>query len=223
MDKNLLIEIFVPRTDGGGNIATGYPVAKDRILTARHALFPRDRNTTKPIEVRWHHQSGEARKWRGINEIAWNGGDAFDVALIDCEFPSECSTWGVLTKAKPEDHMRWASEGFAAAGRRDDAYREPIPMLGQASGAADTQAEFWLGANYEVSPHSSWAGASGSPVFVHGKIIGVIVSCPPNFNQCRLKATPAWRLLADPDFRKAIGYDDRLRRLNKVEREIAES
>jgi hypothetical protein len=221
VDRNLLIEIFVPRTGGGGNIATGYPVAKNRILTARHALFPPNRDTMKPIEVRWRHQSGEAREWRGINAIAWDGGDAFDVALIDCEFPSECSTWGVLTEAKPKDHMRWASEGFAAAGRRDEASREPIPMLGLVSGAANTQTEFWLGANYEVSLHSSWAGSSGSPVFVHGKIIGVIVSCPPNFDQRRLRATPAWKLLADPAFRAAIGYDDRQRRLDKVQREIA--
>ncbi|MCP5134875.1 MAG: hypothetical protein H6976_15105 [Gammaproteobacteria bacterium] len=51
MDKSLLIAIFVPTTDEAektfkgkrGELATGYPVGKDLILTAGHILKPHHR------------------------------------------------------------------------------------------------------------------------------------------------------------------------------------
>ena len=82
MDKNLLIEIFVPTKEGPdvGIKATGYPVGPRRILTARHVLFPGDRDETRPIEARWYHQAGTNANWRAITKISWNE-DHFDVAV----------------------------------------------------------------------------------------------------------------------------------------------
>ena len=42
MDKNLLVEIFVPTQGSGGKVgelASGYPVGRDLILTALHAHY----------------------------------------------------------------------------------------------------------------------------------------------------------------------------------------
>lgn len=41
MDCKLVVEIRVPVGDGtNGNVGTGYLVGQNRILTARHVLFP---------------------------------------------------------------------------------------------------------------------------------------------------------------------------------------
>ena len=66
MDKNLLVEIFVPTQGSGGKrgeFASGYPVAPDLILTARHALNPPDRDLDHPIEMRWRHPGVDASHW----------------------------------------------------------------------------------------------------------------------------------------------------------------
>lgn len=62
-DLNLLIEVHVTCPDGREENFTGYPVARGRILTARHGLVPGDQAPGKTIEVRRHHQTGEARAW----------------------------------------------------------------------------------------------------------------------------------------------------------------
>lgn len=70
MNKDLLVEIFVDVGDaaGDGYIATGYPVANNRIITAHHALYPEGK-IPKSIEVRWHHQSGELKNWQPAQVI----------------------------------------------------------------------------------------------------------------------------------------------------------
>ncbi|MCP4409495.1 MAG: hypothetical protein GY807_17440 [Gammaproteobacteria bacterium] len=86
---------------------------------------------------------------------------------------------------------------------------------------ADNATEFELGVDYEVKRDVQWQGASGSPVFVDSKIIGVIVSYPSNFDARRLRAIPLWQLLLQSGFCKAIGYGERKERLDWARREIA--
>jgi hypothetical protein len=219
VDKNILVEIFVSTGEDEGEIATGYPVAKNRILTARHALYP-DGPEPHRIEVRWHHLTGAVRQWQPARIVEWEGGDEFDVALIECEFPEEVDHWGMLSEEKPSDTMHWCSEGFARAGKRDDGERRPVGMQGKVFSMADNATEFEAGDDYAVNHDKQWSGASGSPVFVGDKIIGVIVSCPENFDARRLRATPLWRLLQRPGFCKAIGYDERKERLGWARGEI---
>ena len=223
MDKNLLVEIFVPTAGEGGLIGTGYPVAKDRILTARHVLLPEDRDPQRPIEVRWYHQQGAAREWiaTGDDAIVWEGGEDCDAAVLACTFPDGVVEWGLLSAEKPRDQWKWESEGFAEAGKRDDQTRRPVGMIGEVFSAADTAPEFELGAKYAVELPEGWRGASGSPVFVMGKIIGGVVTCPLDFDAQRLLAVPVWRLLEDQGFRDAIGFDERAERLEQVRRATA--
>jgi hypothetical protein len=222
MNKNLLVQIFVPTRDGEGQIATGYPVDRNRILTARHVLFPKDRDADRPIELRWYWQQGPARQWREIQDdsVIWEGSEDCDAALIECTFPEDIDEWGFLSEQRPRSHMKWESEGFARAGKQDDT-REPVGIMGDVFPMADVAREFELGAKYAAAQDEGWRGASGCPVFVEGKIIGVVITCPKNFNATRLRATPIYKLLQIPDFRKAIGYDDRVARLEEIHRFIA--
>ena len=65
---------------------------------------------------------------------------------------------------------------------------------------------FHLGVDDPACEPSQWTGASGSPVFVGGRIQGVIVSVPGHFMAHRFTAMPAWKLLEDQAFVQAIGW-----------------
>lgn len=211
MDKNLLIEIFVPTPHGGGYIGTGYPIWKDRILTARHVLFPSERTEScGPILVRWHHMKNTAaHAWQAIRKVVWDGGEDFDVAVIDCAFSKEANGWGYPSAAKPRDDMPWRSEGFSRVGAKDDHSRQAIPMQGRVYSMADAEPMFHLGVDDPHHMPEGWRGASGCPVFFAGAIIGVVSSCPENFAAGRLAATPMWKLLENEEFCRASGCDIR--------------
>lgn len=215
MNKDLLVQIFVPKRNGEGCIATGYPVASGLILTARHMLHPEDRDEDKPIEVRWYHQAAPARAWRPIGSIAWED-EALDVALLCCAFPEGLRDWGVPSTDPPRDTMRWVSEGFARAGRKEDGNRRPVGLQGRAYSMAEAAQEFELGVDDPTSLADGWRGLSGCPVFVDQKILGVVKTCPANFDARRLKATPMWRLHEHPGFRKHLGYPERERQLREM-------
>lgn len=210
MNKDLLVEIFVPTTikPGWGLIGTAYPVAKDRIVTARHVLFPPNRDRNRPIEARWHHQPRDVRRWIKIkeNDIKWDGGDHYDVAVIALSFPADTGPWGALAANGPRP-SDWESEGFPEAGLQEDDTRVATALGGRVHRAAKTADFFALDLNVGTDHADLWRGASGSPVMVDWMLMGVIVSCPPHFNAERLWAVPSCRLLEDPDFCKAIGHE----------------
>lgn len=204
MNKDLLVEIFIPMQGDEGIIATGYPVAPGRILTAGHVLD--DVTDDTAIEVRWYNQKGSSREWHTINGVAWQGGQELDAALFDCAFPDGIYPGGSLSARRPRDDMRWVSESFLKAGKRADC-REPISLQGRVNSKASRSPWFELGVDDYPGKPEDFKGASGSPVFVKGSIIGIIQSCPQNFEGRRLRATPVWCLLEDEGFRQAIGQD----------------
>lgn len=223
--KNLLVEIFVPTiaADGMGRIGTGYPIAKDRILTARHVLFPKDLKPAADFKIRWHHwrDSGKpAGQWQtvGRDRIVWPGTTELDAAVIAFAFPEEAAGWRSLSARNPATGMAWESEGFPDVGKRDDNSRVPVPMRGGTYKRADRAKECWLDVTAPPQVAADWRGASGSPVFVLSQIVGIIIEVPPGFSG-RLTALPASRLLDEPAFCTAIGYqqaDDRHARIKQV-------
>ena len=206
IDKNLLVQIFVPTSDpdGKGSIGTGYPVAPGRILTARHVLFPENRVPKSLGEVRWYHLNGVLREWRPITNIVWQDVN-MDVTVIECDFPGTVKTYGMLTRSKPKTDARWESEGFAKVGKKEGGTCPPVPLKG-ATYSMGEQGVFHLGVDDPAYQPSAWKGASGSPVFVDGKIQGVIVIAQADFPANRLAATPSFKLLNEPSFRQAIGW-----------------
>ncbi|MCP4696836.1 MAG: hypothetical protein GY862_08300 [Gammaproteobacteria bacterium] len=219
MNKSLLVEIFADVGEASGFIATGYPVAKDLVITARHAVYP-EGATPRKLKLRWYNQSDEAREKQEIELsgcVAWDGGEKLDVVLITCQLP--VSGFGCLSSRKPETGMEWESEGFAQAGAWGTV-RPPTPMKGEVFSAADASDTFQLGTDNPVSKDEGWQGASGSPVFVEGKIIGIITSCPRKFNATRFNATPVWKLLQEDKFRRLVGYDKREKQLSWARQEL---
>jgi len=208
IDKNLLIMLFVPTKDGLGAIGTGYPISENLILTARHVLEPDDRNTCKKIRVCWNYfRSNENQGWFDISDddIVWRSENGLDAALIRCSKPTEVKGFGVLSSELPCDNTDWASEGFPRVTKCCDT-RNPASFIGKVCSKATQETYFELTVESHPNKENDWKGASGMPVFVGDKIIGVVQSVPANFDGSRLHATPIWKLLEDKKFCSLIGY-----------------
>ncbi len=234
MDKLLLVAVFVPTTnergeDFKGEIgerATGYPVGKDLILTARHVLYPKPpnrRDSRYPVAIRWHYyRSGDDADWIEISDddIVWESQGELDAALIHCQRPPDAVSWGIVSRDRPRDGTQWISEGFPRAAKYDNR-RNPSSFIGTVCSKAPTEPYFELTVETAPEGEEGWKGASGMPVFVNGKILGVVRSVPPNFSAKKLYATPTWKLLEDENFCKRLYGDEQVRRVGGVKGKLA--
>lgn len=208
MNKDMLVEIFADfgHPDGIGKVSTGYPVAKDRILTARHGLYDENGSLTKSVEVRWYYQRDkEGCNWQTAEIVDCDMDEILDVILLKCQFPT-CINYNVrFAFNNPDSDFEWESEGFAAAGQRD-IKRPPTPLAGEVYHAADGADWLQLIEKGKAEVPKLWRGISGAPVFKKNsnELVGVIVECPDNFDAIRLYATPLWKLADNRQFRSEI-------------------
>ncbi|MCP5197411.1 MAG: hypothetical protein H6974_11605 [Gammaproteobacteria bacterium] len=229
MNKDLIVAIFVPTTGKGkmlGRIGTGYPIADDLILTARHVIEPENRDDQKPMMVRWFHDqpaNGKPSEWTSLDDDqdgdvrVWTGAGDLDAALICCRRPEYLRQFplGRLVKRKPKEGERWQSAGFARANKRADV-RQPGKFGGTLREMAEADAFFELLEDAQPIAEEQWQGVSGMPVFVGSEILGVVKHVPPNYDHKKLEAVPTWRLLQDEGFRKALGIDEQRERLESA-------
>lgn len=235
MDKSLLIAVFVPTTnereeDFKGEIgerATGYPVGKDLILTARHVLYPKPpnrRDSRYRVAIRWHYfRSGDDADWIEISDgdIVWESRGELDAALIRCRRPPDAVGWGIVSHERPRDGTQWISEGFPRATKYGNR-RNPSSFIGKVYSKAPNEPYFELTVDTAPEDEEGWKGVSGMPVFVDHKILGVVRSVPPNFNAKKLHTTPLWKLLEDDRFREWIGDDKQAAHFKKTRSKLIE-
>lgn len=229
MHKDLIVAIFVPTTGEGempGRVGTGYPVAEDLILTSRHVIEPKNRDRQKPIRVRWFYDkpaSGELPEWTPLNDHqngdvrVWTGTGDLDAALIRCRRPESLRKFPLdrPSERKPTEGERWQSAGFARANKRDDV-REPGQFGGTLRSMAEGASYFEVIEDAKPIAEEQWKGVSGMPVFARSELLGVVKHVPPNYDHKKLEAVPAWRLLQDEGFRKALGLDEQRERLERA-------
>ncbi len=194
MHKLLLIAVFVPTTDKvekdfkgrRGELATGYPVGKDLILTARHILQPEPpyyRDVRYRVRICWHCScSGDRADWIEVpdKDIVWPSQGDLDAALIRCPLPRAAVDWGIVSHDPPLDKMKWASEGFPGATRYKKQHCTNS-FSGKVCSKAQNESHFELTVENAPEDNDDWKGISGMPVFVGRKILGVVQSVPQNF------------------------------------------
>lgn len=229
MHKDLIVAIFVPTTGQGrtpGRVGTGYPVTDDLILTARHVIEPENRNRQQPLRVRWFHDKpadGKPPEWTPLDDhrngdiLVWVGTGDLDAALLRCRRPDYLRTFSLdrLAERKPRESERWQSAGFARANRCGDV-RKPGKFGGILREPADDDAFFELLEDAQPIAEEQWQGVSGMPVFAGSELLGVVKHVPPNYDHKKLEAVPAWRLLRDEGFKKALGIDEQRERLESA-------
>ncbi|MBF0346086.1 MAG: hypothetical protein HQL81_00320 [Magnetococcales bacterium] len=218
--KNYVVLISVPSKDGLAELATGYPVAPNLILTARHVLETKDRDNQKPIKAKWWYHKPKVvgdQGWLTLADdaIVWRGEGELDAALL--RLPEKEWTpkeYLFLSSDRPSEDTRWASEGFPHVARRKE-LPKATSFQGNVYSKADAESYFELSEDANPDREAGWKGVSGMAVFVRRKILGIVRSIPTGFKSARLHAVPSWKMLEDPAFRKAIGYDDKQKRLNE--------
>lgn len=222
MDKSLLVAVFVPTTDAKGEnfkgsrgeLATGYLVGKDLILTARYILQPGPpyyRDERYPLRIGWHCSCpGDPADWTVVpdKDIVWPSQDDLDAVLIRCSLPGDPVVPGIVSHDRPLVRMKWTGEGFPGATRYMER-QSTNSFSGNVCSKSPNESHFELTVERGPEEKDDWKGISGMSVFFGRKIIGIVRSDLPNSKARKLAATPTWKLLDDETFRKAIGYDDR--------------
>ncbi len=214
--KSLVVCVCTP-TDvvNEGVYGTGVPVRTGLILTARHVVRPsamqppKKRHPNKRILVRWWYAEDPEfnKEWVMLEPdevaIVWESAK-FDAALLKVRRPecavgtSVCS----LSCQHPVDGMRWYSEGFPEVYAYNND-RSPQSCGGTVYSKATGEDFFEITAD-PVEEVSDWSGASGMPVMVDDRVLGVVLRVPKKMRGERLHAAPMWKLLQESGFREAI-------------------
>jgi hypothetical protein len=117
---NSLCEVFVPIDEqGNGRNATGYPIAKDRVITCAHVL--KDLVPGKTPEIRWpylepsgsyHPLADDCLKFDGREKD-----HQVDCAVLEVELPQGAAIAPLLPGC-PQIGSPTHSMGFADVGKR---------------------------------------------------------------------------------------------------------
>ncbi|MGW1801835.1 hypothetical protein ACWCQN_39475 [Streptomyces sp. NPDC001984] len=208
MDPQRLVLV---RTGGPGGSGSGYLVGPQLVLTALHVVLHEGRWVDR-VTTRVGHPRYGASPVQRRAQVCWpdtrhsiRADDALDVALLWLEEP-------VPTPGGP---VRWGRPGGVA----------PVPFEGAgfpafaADDGSEAQSEYLRGDLPVVSTSSSgwvldcpvwpapradelrlWAGASGSAIFCHGRLVGIAVEDNRTMGWRRLHAVPIHEALSLPGF-----------------------
>jgi len=184
---------------------TGYFVTNKLVLTASHVLSA---GPPEKIEVRPTVPHGAASSsWiEALKVPAWEN-IKLDAALIEVTQPLEDlepPNWGAMDFKQNET---WTSVAYPKASSQTIEGLTEFKTSGLQGilyahgGGGQGIRELELGVEHEAE---LWNGISGAPVFVEGKLVGIIKTSLTSYEQKRLAAVPVSLLLRDPGFRTTI-------------------
>ena len=202
MDTKLIAKILPTQKDGSRTIGTGYPIAKDLVITARHVVVFAERDNNKPILVEWEDFDFRDE----VSEIIFDGGKDCDIAILKCRIPPEAHISPlVLATRSPKPHDYWASFGYPRLGK-DEVLggREKISALGKFHPCDESSHKISLTSESDALEKSDWKGISGAPVFQNRTLYAVISSTPKKRNECFTAVSIPWLLQRDEKFRELL-------------------
>jgi hypothetical protein len=141
--------------------------------------------------------------WRGPRD---SGVDAVLIRVAGGRDTGDDVTWADAVFA---DNVEWMSSGYphaAAITQNGETARKTVGfggLLYAAGGGGQGAHELDLSVNAPPKANA-WSGVSGAPVFVQGRLAGIIKEVPESFEGGRLAGVPATSLLSQPGFLMAL-------------------
>jgi len=181
-------------------VGTGYFITGTLVLTASHVVP----ENAQSVEIR----TGEGSFHEAHIEPVWRD-VRLDAVLIRAT-PGLKDIPAVQWPEQPySEDTAWESTAYAIAAKQQVDKREQWKgagldgtLYGQGGGGQGVR-ELDLSVNAPATPEG-WGGISGAPVFVDGKLAGIIKEVPSDFKGNRVRGVPADLLREDPEFLKAI-------------------
>ncbi|MBW6432399.1 trypsin-like peptidase domain-containing protein [Actinoplanes hulinensis] len=204
--EELIVEVY------GSRLGTGYAIAPDLILTARHVVIG-DTND-KPVSIR----PLGLPDWTSAS-VVWAGTPSLDAALLKVEEPLfqeslalQPIDWGRLS---PSQSVLCRATGFPASQAKINGTRDTDTIAGSTLPLASQKSNRIVVASpyggptktpTEGSP-DAWGGMSGAALFSSpdAYLIGIVTHSPKNFGSNRLEATPITQVISSPDFSSLVG------------------
>ncbi|WAU78294.1 serine protease (plasmid) [Streptomyces sp. Qhu-G9] len=205
MDERRLADV---RCDGRGRrkAGSGYLVAPQLVLTARHVLVDEAGEVWPRITVRvGHPQSGSV--YRRKASVCWTGSDDLDVALLRLDAPVHVP--GTVRWGRPvgSDALPYAGLGYPLQTRATDGHRRVEHLRGMLSPLAGGEGRHDLHTlDQDAAPRlrtdqrQAWGGVSGAAVFCQGHLVGVVLQDDEEHENRRLHALPVRKFATDSAF-----------------------
>ncbi|GGT56999.1 hypothetical protein GCM10010271_70890 [Streptomyces kurssanovii] len=212
MDPQRLALVRTAAPHGSGS---GYLVGPHLVLTALHVVRPHERWAGQ-IEVQVGHPRYGTDLFQGLARVCWpdphkavQPAQTVDVALLWLDEPVVISggpvRWGRPGGVVPVPFEGAGFPAFAAdAGSvtQCEYLRGELPVVSTSSSGWVLDCPVWPAPG--GSAERPWAGASGSAIFCHGRLVGVAVEDNQTMGWRRLHAVPIHEALQLTEFADLI-------------------
>src|SRR5208282_6437332 len=210
---DLLIQIEVSRSKESTDceFSTGYPIGRDRIITAAHVLNQEFKSPY--IEAFFRDPEHPGSYLCSTCEIVWDGRKdrgpdaAVDVAVLRCQLPDKFAAEIPVLEQAPLALVKAHAQGYPAITRKGKR-QSPLAAFGEFAPIPTGQMEIELHCSDALRDTQNWKGVSGAPVFVEDHFAGIIYEYRRTHRFDHFGAIAIFRLLEDEQFQIAIGWPD---------------
>ncbi len=196
-DVGRLALIVAKPEQGAEEVATGYFLTGDLVLTVRHVG-----TRGNVFDVRCEAGGTGTESWSYDATVVWEGAGALDAMLLRTK--RSFGSW-----ERPELKPRLVNGDFESSGYPKAAEiagsRKTQPLSGTfkvSRGQGDSELVLTTDQHIQEKWQESWSGLSGSPIFSatgEGGLAGIVTDASRVFAN-ELRGLPIARLLADIDF-----------------------
>ena len=242
VDADLVAKISVPRVDDKTRYGAAYPLGCDLLMTARHVIEFKERDSGKPIKIEWPALAVNIEISPKDFVFSFQGGEELDLVILHVQLPELLqpklrSILSLLHIGKIDSKTDWECVGYpkvnefqqqdATGVTGSDLEKQQIRLT-----LDDTINEQTL-ENHKME--NGWGGMSGAPVFSinQQKIIAIITEHNQWMHRQLIGISIPWLIEHQPFFRQLVtaqvnqeflgNIELQKRRINKHLQEIKDS